>query len=308
VEFAMLQLYCLRKPTGLTISAKHAPAVIFQNRFQPPSGRRPACLRSLLSGIFALVFSCLLGAVSASSHLNCTLDRCFNAENICGRYVQPCIVVAKTPELEVLLSVEFEFRADHVFRRIERGAFTRAACERGDFWLEVEYEGRWHHQGGSLVWAGSSLAHTDVTSVWLELLQDRVCLPQANGKERCMDPRASLQVLCPCNNWDWESAAVPARRNVGMFCGPRSQCPLLHDAYIRKRQYFSYNATVNDFCYSASSVETLRGWESPTLSSCVRKRETMNCIAGVLSAALSLGGVGVLVSAIIVGMHVMLLS
>jgi len=183
------------------------------------------------------------------------------------------------------LSVHFEISPSGKYRRVERGALDRNYCDSP--WLEVEYEGTWAHAGPSNYTNGSSLATIRILAVWMKLLKDTVCLPKVDEHDplelpKCFDTHAALKAMCPCNGWDWVGKGVPRERNIGMFCGPSEQCPLLHEVYLQQNHYISYNATDHSACLAKANVDPARGWKNPVDDACIAKELRANCIAGVL--------------------------
>merc|ERR1719456_1277037 len=108
---------------------------------------------------------------AAEAPRNCTLEPCSNAEDLCGEYRQDCHAVAGGGISVIWLQATFEFRqpspstpGSGVFRRVELGSFDLDACQRGDAWMQVTYEGRWSHRSDSTGWNGSSTAEVVVAS------------------------------------------------------------------------------------------------------------------------------------------------
>jgi len=241
--------------------------------------------------LFAALLVSLCGSVAgypgnSGPGANCSAKRCYNAENLCGSFSQPCRAFGSSQSgLVIWLSVRFEFNPSGNFRRVESGFFDEQACRAEDPWLEVEYSGNWHNRGGSSTVRGLSLADVDVSSVWITLRKQQVCVRQADKTEICMNTLQTLQALCPCNGWDWANRGMPRQRNVGMFCLPREQCPLIHEVYLQQTHYFSYNATASGACFSKVSIGTARGWVNPEDDACTRKKQRLDCLAGVLSGA-----------------------
>jgi len=102
-----------------------------------------------LCGLAAALVLLLGGRVAASQSrlwqakaANCTLSPCYNAENLCGRFVEPCKLAGDPLEpsliwVSAIVELDYDGR---VFRRVERGASDLKGCERGDFWLEIVYK------------------------------------------------------------------------------------------------------------------------------------------------------------------------
>jgi len=225
-----------------------------------------------------------------SRNPNCSTTPCYNAENLCGTYRQKCfnVVQSATSGPAIWLAVHFEYNMNGSFRRTELGHFDRASCENNDPWLEIVYKGVWRQGGPSTTVLGSSQASIDVSSVWFTLMQTEVCLHKGDLVDErlaCWDTHAVLKILCPCNGWDWTIDGMPHQRNIGMFCGPRDQCPLLHDVFLQQTQYFSYNATTHEACLSRMSVDRSVGWVKPRDDACVPKEKPSTCPGGVLSAS-----------------------
>merc|ERR1719215_2117397 len=77
-----------------------------------------------------------------------------------------------------------------------------------------------------------------------------------------MRTKVALSALCPCNGWDWgiDEEGKPRTRNVGMFCMPYEQCPILHEAYLRQTKYFWYTADASSVCSAEANTDASRGW------------------------------------------------
>jgi len=183
------------------------------------------------------------------------------------------------------IRTSFEYGTDFSFKRTESGSLSRRSCERDEPWLETVYEGRFRLHGGSPYVNGLSLASMEIVAVKIKLVQTQVCFTDPGGSQRCYDSALALQALCPCNGWDWTNNGVPRERNIGMFCMPRSQCPLLHDVYLDQTSYVSYNATVSQGCFSQASTDRGRGWARPQDDACVTKDQPSTCLRGALSTA-----------------------
>lgn len=257
--------------------------------------------RSLMRRCCAiLVLATTLSASSAYVRQrgpNCTESPCYNAENFCGKFTKPCHNVARAPSGAgvgpgIWLSVKFEFHPDGLYKRVERGSLERGHCEQDDPWLQVEYEGMWEHSGPSKTTLGSSLATIRIASMWLKLLKERVCLPVVDPYDplelrKCFETHDALKLLCPCNGWDWKTNGVPRERNIGMFCAPAEQCPLLHNVYLQQNHYLSYNATDREACLSKANLDKALAWDAPVDEGCTTKDHRENCIAGRLASLAS---------------------
>jgi len=226
---------------------------------------------------------------SASYHgrllqANCTEASCNNAENMCGKFTLPCHKVGNVPSGPAMwVRTVLEFGPDFSYRRSESCSFNLRACERGDIWLAMIMEGRFTQRGGSPYRLGQSLASIEVVGLSLKLVKDKICFDQVTGRQQCYDARLAVQQMCPCNGWDWSTRGEPLVRNIGMFCGPRDQCPLLYDMYLGQTNYLSYNATVASACFSKVASDEERGWRAPQHSACADKEEPATCMRGQLS-------------------------
>jgi len=188
----------------------------------------------------------------------------------------------------MVVTVDFTFRSDGTFRRVEKGAFDLKSCEQGESWLQMTYEGNWAYQGPSLAQNGSSLALMNVSTVWLKLLTEEACIPADVSRKEpvCLNTTMVLKELCPCNDWDWTRKGMPVDRHIGMFCQPRETCPLLHDVLLHKTHYFTYNATPVEMCLFKANTDEDKAWRNPSFDACAQKHAAYNCIAGSLDSAL----------------------
>lgn len=255
-------------------------------------------MRRRLHLLYVLGQCALRGQAFRQPGPNCSQAPCYNAENICGIYIEPCKNILRTPSGPgvgpgIWISVQIEMYTDGSYRRIERGSLDKSHCESGDPWLEIEYAGKWRESGPSLTTLGASLAHLKIGFVWLTLLKDKVCLP-LTGYKGVPDPLENpicrftgdaLKALCPCNGWNWKVDGKAHKTNVGMFCSPQEQCPLLHDVFLDQTQYFSYNATASEACMYKASLVKDRGWLRPDEGFCYKKAQPFDCLAGALSGA-----------------------
>lgn len=260
----------------------------------------------------SLVLLTLVGVIAVAygqeqDAINCTLTECNHAGNLCGTFTQPCEVSSIVPEgtgsgTRIWTTTSTEYRPDFSYRRVERGVFavSRGECAKTDPWLELSYEGVWALHGGSETQNGTSRGTVKIDVVWLKLLKDVVCVPdvlpawqlgghtngnsRVNRGERCYDTLAAVQTMCPCNGWSWTNPGPNRQRNIGMFCMPVEQCPLLQNVYLHETHYFSYNSTVSSACFTKVSRGQNRGWERPEDHSCFPKDAPATC--AVIAAAM----------------------
>jgi len=168
------------------------------------------------------------------------------------------------------MATEFTYGRDHSYTYEEKGYFNSTACERDDPWLSLKYTGEWTGRGLSAS-GNHSLVSVQINSVWLKLIHEEVCVrDMTDGSIDCFDTLAAVRQLCPCNGWDWgqwkttkSKKFQPRERNIGMFCRPQEQCPLMHELYLEQTQYRSYRATAREACFSKESTSQLVGWEQP---------------------------------------------
>lgn len=229
----------------------------------------------------------LVGGMRVTATRNCSIRRCYNAENICGKFQNHCTRVARLMAgPEIWVKVDFSFTSDHWFKRTELGSFSKEACEKDDNWMKIEYEGEWHEHGGSTTMLGLNMARVDMKSTWISLMKDKVCIEQQvmSRLKQCLNTFQAMQDLCPCNGWDWSTSmnGAPVTRNIGMFCSPSEQCPVLHTVLVQSTHYFSYNATVESACLSRVASSKERGWVRPEDENCFRKTAQENCLGGNL--------------------------
>jgi len=193
-----------------------------------------------------------------------TTTRLADENFLCGEYRTPCEIVAKVPwGPDLWLSKQFSYGSDRSYTHRERGYFNRTACERDQPWMQIEYEGIWQGAGVAEAAEPTSLASIDVKSVWMTLWHREVCLEQVDGGLRCMQTQTAIKELCPCNGWDWApemNRTDPRKRNVGMFCMPEAQCPVIHQLYHHHIHYLSYRADANRVCILETSTDKTRGW------------------------------------------------
>lgn len=226
---------------------------------------------------------------------NCTLQNCFNAENICGNYTGKCMAVGRMqngPAIWMKASFGHTDGPSYTYTRKENAAFSQKACEDEDFWLEIRYQGTWREQGPSSTTLGSNIAETEIKLSWITLLKDEVCLeaeehqtPWNVSPKTCLNIVAGMTALCPCNGWDWSRKGAATERSVGMFCSPAAQCPLFHDVYLHETHFFSYNATARSACISKASAQRERGWEHPRDVGCFDKQAAATCMYGFSAGA-----------------------
>eukprot|EP00439_Symbiodinium_sp_Y106_P029920 s365_g3.t1 len=43
----------------------------------------------------------------------------------------------------------------------------------------------------------------------------------------------------------------------------REECPIIHEVFLDQVQYFSYNASEAEACFSAASTQQAKGWQNP---------------------------------------------
>mmetsp|Transcript_17354 Transcript_17354/g.40468 ORF Transcript_17354/g.40468 Transcript_17354/m.40468 type:complete len:284 (-) Transcript_17354:34-885(-) len=219
---------------------------------------------------------------------NCTLEPCYNEENICGRFHQACYDVAalNLGMPPISLQVDFEFRMNQVFSRTERGSFGREACEENGAWLEISYEGRWQPEGSSKVKRGSSLVSIEIQNVWIKPLRDEVCgltsvVGNTPSENECLETFPALRALCPCNGREWK---VNEEVDIAQSCRDAEQCSLLHDAFVQQTHYLTYSANAARVCLSKASATPAGGWDAPEDDACIAKEETFTCLAGPVAA------------------------
>eukprot|EP00933_Yihiella_yeosuensis_P068001 TRINITY_DN7322_c1_g1_i1.p1 TRINITY_DN7322_c1_g1~~TRINITY_DN7322_c1_g1_i1.p1 ORF type:complete len:282 (-),score=28.46 TRINITY_DN7322_c1_g1_i1:232-1053(-) len=234
-------------------------------------------------GFIALCLFLLQGDLvdAALYGANCTQQRCANSDNMCGTYRYPCKAIGpKNQGLQIFRSATLEYRGDMSYRRVERGSFDLAACERDDAWLQVTYEGTWSIDGESLTTLGGSLGSTKVINAWIDLTKANACLTPATNlpPSKCFNTLVAMQAFCPCNGWDWMG------KNIGMFCQPMQECPLLHTVYLGQKQYFTYNASKESACFSKPNTAKERAWERPQDDSCLWKLKGERCPFALASA------------------------
>ncbi|OLP98152.1 hypothetical protein AK812_SmicGene19412 [Symbiodinium microadriaticum] len=109
--------------------------------------------------------------------------------------------------------------------------------------------------------------------------QDRPCLTPVNilPSAQCFEGLEVLQAACPCNGWDWLRDGVPSGKNIGMFCTPAEECPIIHEVFLDQVQYFSYNASEAEACFSAASTQQAKGWGNPEDDECLPKLPVTGC-------------------------------
>ncbi|CAE8711361.1 unnamed protein product, partial [Polarella glacialis] len=218
---------------------------------------------------------------------NCSETSCYNAESLCGEFKEPCEAVGPPSfGVQIWRTATSQFQGDFSYRRVERSAFDLEACERGDHWLEVVFDGHWTLGGGSHSVLGLSLASKTVVSAYVTLLQDNPCLTPVNGlpSARCFNALLAIQGVCPCNGWDWSARGTPEAKDIGMFCSPEDQCPLIHQVYLQQTQYFSYNASKASACFGKANTLKVRGWEQPQDDLCVAKVRESTCPSALAGA------------------------
>eukprot|EP00913_Durusdinium_trenchii_P035858 g33555.t1 len=167
----------------------------------------------------------------AHADVNCSRSNCAHADFLCGEFREPCKALGP-PSFGIQLwqtAVSF-FAPNRSYRRIEQSHFDQAACEAGNAWIEVIYEGSWQEHGGSPHVLSTSLASRRVTST--------IVRPESR-------------------NWTSGNAT-----NISVFCSPQ-ECPLIHEVYLTKTQYFSYNASEAQACFLSANSDQGLGWQSP---------------------------------------------
>jgi len=228
-------------------------------------------------GVCALSLAACWPRCFAQDNSTYSLGRLSDWDYLCGEYSTPCQKVAHIPYgPDIWLSTEWSYGGDYSFSRRERGFFNRTACETGEPWLELSYEGDWSDIGAARN-SPASHAKIDVKSVWLKLWQEKVCLEQVDGDIRCMNTSSAIQTLCPCNGWDWGNDGQPRQRNIGMFCMPREQCPIIHEVYLQQSHHQSYSADSTQACFSPPSSGKTRGWDYPDPEICYEKQSPGRC-------------------------------
>lgn len=225
------------------------------------------------------------------AHTKTTSD----AEYLCGQYERRCEPVAKIPPNgpDLWMLSKFTYNRDNTYVYEEHGFLNSSRCVAGDPWLLLRYEGIWDGDGLSPYRRDQSVASIYITSVWLRLLHEEVCVTNHHdGSTNCLNTLAALQVLCPCNGWDWSigQGKQSRERNIGMFCRPLEQCPLIHQVFLQKTQYITYSASRESACFSQASSEVVVGWENPQVDApaCLSKREAMSCTVAQSGAARTL--------------------
>lgn len=214
---------------------------------------------------------------------------------LCGDFVGTCERVAHIPfGPDIWTKATYGYHRDGSYTHTERAFFNKTACELDEPWMEIDYEGKWNDGGiaeGFLPYR--ALASIEVISVWITSFHDEVCVETSDASLNCMKTKVALTALCPCNGWDWgvdddEGEREPRMRNVGMFCMPYEQCPILHAAYLQQTQYFWYTADASSVCSAEANTDASRGWarldEEPI---CKTKQQPAIC-EGQLSLAAGL--------------------
>lgn len=215
---------------------------------------------------------------------NCSEVECRDTQWLCGRYQAPCKAIGPASfGLQLWIQDEYQFFANSTYRRTSRGYFDKAACNVGHAWLEVVHEGSWKSVGGSLTVIGKSRATREVKNVWIRVLQSRPCLTPVGSlpPEQCFDSSVALKAVCPCNGWDWLGQGAPRGKNVGMFCSPAKECPILHEVYLQQVQYFSYSANKQRTCFMEPNTQSSKGWDNPQDQGCFEKLEGNECAGQV---------------------------
>ncbi|CAK9078687.1 unnamed protein product [Durusdinium trenchii] len=226
----------------------------------------------------------LLGqAHVAHADVNCSRSNCAHADFLCGEFREPCKALGP-PSFGIQLwqtAVSF-FAPNRSYRRIEQSHFDQAACEAGNAWIEVIYEGSWQEHGGSPHVLSTSLASRRVTSTIVRLLEEQPCLTPVNilPPARCFDAGAVLEAACPCNGRNWTSGNAT---NISVFCSPQ-ECPLIHEVYLTKTQYFSYNASEAQACFLSANSDQGLGWQSPQ-DVCLDRLGFLSCPASPLTVS-----------------------
>jgi len=267
-----------------------APAEGMPTRFL--FGRRPAQLFTCISLLE------LLRAVGAQSGArlwqqeakSCLQEPCYNAENICGRWVAPCnrFQYMDIPGMDIWLSVVTEFSSGGEFVREVQGAADKKTCDLQDFWFRITYKGRWRLNGPSSYVNGLSLASVDMRSVSFTYLQDEMCT-EGRFSRVCKSTVPTLTAACPCQGEQWANNVQRTRDDIVDVCKPLQECLLLDKVLTRERFYFSYRANAAQVCLSDPSLSTADGWHQPLDSGCVMKEQPATCPGGVLSTSGSIG-------------------
>lgn len=204
-----------------------------------------------------------------------------DVDNLCGHFRRPCELMAGIPNgPDIWMASEFRFERNRTYVYRERGFFNHSACVRGDTWLTMTYHGTWRGQGLSKYKPGETLVTVDIVSVWLKLWHEEVCVRDlTDGSIDCLDTLAAVRMLCPCNGWDWHllKGMKFRERNVGMFCRPFEQCPLIHELYLQQTHYISFTAAREKGCFSKPSTSRAEGWELPEDDGCFDKVAAMTC-------------------------------
>lgn len=156
----------------------------------------------------------------------------------------------------LFLQQEDEYTEDQRFRTWYRGASSYGGCLRGEFFVELQLEGRWRHGGGSVWQPGTSLLASTVEEVRLVPLSVDACtIPERDvgdpDKTKFCVPTAELlgSELCPCGGFYWvtsgDEAGRMVARDVLAECtfGGSLDCPVADLVLARKEQYRHYNAT-----------------------------------------------------------------
>jgi len=214
-----------------------------------------------------------------------------DANFVCGQYARECQVAAGIPNgPDLWMSSEATYERDGTYAYKEYGFFNHSTCVRNEPWLVMTYTGTWKADSLSPYVKDKSLVSMDITSVWLKILHEEVCIPNQFDRTLniCLNTLAAIQVMCPCNGWPWTMAEGKAsrERNIGMFCRPLDQCPLIHESYLQRTQYVTYSATEESGCFSQASPDVKTGWESPMAETpnCLTKREPMACTVAKAAA------------------------
>lgn len=220
-----------------------------------------------------------------------------DANYLCGEYDRSCEVVAGIPNgPDLWMSSVATYERDGTYTYKEFGFFNHSSCVRSDPWLVMTYSGTWQSDSLSPYIKDRSLVSIDVTSVWLNIMHEEVCVPNAYDRSLniCLNTLAAIQVLCPCNGWPWTIAKgkESRERNVGMFCRPLEQCPLIHESFLQKTQYVSYSASREQGCFTQASPDAVTGWEHPMQETtpCLAKKEPMACTVTKAAACRGVDG------------------
>eukprot|EP00931_Biecheleriopsis_adriatica_P102284 TRINITY_DN77274_c0_g1_i1.p1 TRINITY_DN77274_c0_g1~~TRINITY_DN77274_c0_g1_i1.p1 ORF type:complete len:285 (+),score=41.76 TRINITY_DN77274_c0_g1_i1:55-855(+) len=222
-------------------------------------------------------------APGALAQVNCSTESCSNDENLCGEFKQSCQAIGPASfGLQIWNSAVFQFRKDGTYRRQELAFLDKAACESGNAWIEVTHEGTWESLGGSTTVLGQSLAGRTVTTAFIRLIQEEPCITPTGGlpPSECYDGKEALKTVCPCNGWDWSRKGPDTGRNVGMFCSPEQECPLMHSVFLKQTQYFSFSADQREACFSRANTDKKFGWEQPQDDACYSKASGLDCPGG----------------------------